>query len=163
MFSAGDIPSVRRGIRRFAWKTLLKQCGNPRRTVAERFNLLVFDEDGVAANPIVAADRAVDQFRIANPAVVRLRIGQQWSLLKVLELDFEHVHPGALCSQVIGKRIVPEWPRMSFTPETVHESVDKLDERVAIEFRRQLSNQLFECLLKKRIVVPGLITRMRVL
>jgi hypothetical protein len=58
-----------------------------RRTVAERFNLLVFDEDRVAANQLFCSDRAVDQFRIANPAVVQLRIGQQWSFLKVLELD----------------------------------------------------------------------------
>ena len=150
-------------IGRFTRKTLLKQRGNPRWTVAERFNLLVFDKNGVAANPIVAADRAVYQFRITNPAVVRLSIGQQGSLLKVLELNFEHIHPGPLCCRVIGKRIVAERPGMPFTPEAIHESVNKLDERVAIEFRRQLANQLFECLLKKRIVVPGLITRMRVL
>ena len=81
----------------------------------------------------------------------------------MLELDFEHIDPGALCRQVIRERIVGEWPGVPFTPEAVHEGVDKLDERVAIELRRQLANQLFECLLKKRMVIPGLITRVRIL
>ena len=81
----------------------------------------------------------------------------------MLELDFEHIGPGALCCQVVRERIVGEWPGVPFTPEAVHEGVDELDERIAIEFRRQLANQFFECLLKKRMVIPGLITRVRVL
>ena len=44
---------------RLAGQTLLEQCGGPGRPVAESFNLLVLDEDGVASNLIVAADRAV--------------------------------------------------------------------------------------------------------
>ena len=47
---------------RFARKSLLEQCGDPRRAIAEGFDLLVLDKDGVAANPVVAADRAVKQF-----------------------------------------------------------------------------------------------------
>ena len=61
---------------------------------------------------------------------------------------------------MIGKGIVIEWPRMPFAPEAIHKSVNKLDDRVAIEFRRQLTNQFLECLLKKRMVIPGLILRM---
>ena len=62
----------------------------------------------------------------------------------MLELDFKHVGPGALRCQVIRKRIVGKWPSVSFPPEAVHKSVNKLNERVAIEFRRQLANQFFE-------------------
>src|SRR5579872_582334 len=49
-------------IGRLARQPLFEQCRDPWRTVAERFNLLVLNEDGVAANPVVAAHRAVDQF-----------------------------------------------------------------------------------------------------
>ena len=81
----------------------------------------------------------------------------------MFKLDFEHIHPGPLCCQVVGERIVAKRPGVPFTPEAVHEGVNKLDERVAIEFRRQLANQFFECLLKRRMVKSGLITRMRIL
>ena len=81
----------------------------------------------------------------------------------MFELDFEHIGPGTLGSQVIGERIIAEGPGVPFTPEAIHKSVDELDERIAIEFRRQLANQFFECLLKKRMVKPGLIARMRVI
>src|SRR5438067_3103528 len=46
-------------IGRLARNPLLEQCGGPRRTIAERLNLLVLDKNGIAANPVVAADRAV--------------------------------------------------------------------------------------------------------
>ena len=49
-------------IGRFTGKPLLEQCRDPGWAIAERFNLLVLNKDGVAANPIVAADRAVYQF-----------------------------------------------------------------------------------------------------
>ena len=49
-------------IGRLARKPSLEQCGDPRRAIAERFNLLILDKNGVAANPVVAADRAVYQF-----------------------------------------------------------------------------------------------------
>src|SRR5208337_1514164 len=150
-------------IGRFTRNSLLEQCRDPRWTITERLDLLVLNEDGVAANPVIAANRAVQHFRIANPAVVRLSIGQERSFLKVLELDLEHVDPGPLGSLVIRERIVGERPGVTFTPEPVHEGIDRLDERIAIEFRGQLSYQFFECLLKKRIVIPGLITPMRVL
>src|ERR1035438_9795192 len=81
----------------------------------------------------------------------------------MLELDFEHIRPGALCCLVIRERIIAKWPGVPFTPKTIHEGIDKLDERIAIEFRCQQANQFLECLLKKRMVIPGLITRMRVL
>ena len=55
-------------VRRFAGKTLLEHCPDPGWAITEGFNLFVLDEDGVAANPVVAADGAVQQFRIANPA-----------------------------------------------------------------------------------------------
>jgi hypothetical protein len=53
--------SFKSGVRvgKFPGKPLLQQRGDPWRTVAERFDLLVLDKDGVAANPIIAADRAV--------------------------------------------------------------------------------------------------------
>src|SRR6266700_81639 len=47
---------------RLTRQTLLEQSCDPRRTVAERFNLLVLNKNSVAANPIVVADRAVEQF-----------------------------------------------------------------------------------------------------
>src|SRR5579859_133823 len=49
-------------IGRFARKPLLEQRRDPRRAIAERFDLFVLDEDGVTANPIVAADGAIQQF-----------------------------------------------------------------------------------------------------
>ena len=55
----------------------------------------------------------------------------------MLELDFEHVHPGPLCCLIVRERIVAERPGVPFTPEAVHEGIDILDERVAIEFRCQ--------------------------
>src|SRR5450631_2900241 len=103
-------------IGRFPGKPLLEQRGDPRRTITERFNLLILDKDRVAANPVVAAYCAVYQFRITNPAVIRLSVGQQRSFLEVLELDFEHIHPGTLCRQVIREGIVGEWPGVPFTP-----------------------------------------------
>jgi hypothetical protein len=84
-----------------------------------------------------------------------LSIGQQRGLLEVLELDFEHIRPGTLCREVIREWIVSEWPGVAFTPEAVREGVNNFDERVAIEFRCQLANQFFECLLKKRMIKPG--------
>ena len=81
----------------------------------------------------------------------------------MLDLDFKHIEPGALCRLVIRERIVGEWPSMAFAPEAVHEGVDELNERAAIEFGRQETNQFLERLLKKRMIIPRLITRMRVL
>src|ERR1700723_1721897 len=49
-------------IESFPRKTLLEQCGDPRRAIAERFNLLVLNKDGIAPNPIIAADCAIYQF-----------------------------------------------------------------------------------------------------
>ena len=52
----------------------------------------------------------------------------------MLELDFEHTNPSTFCRLIIGKRIVAEGPRMSFSPKAVHERVDEFDQRVAIQF-----------------------------
>src|SRR5580693_8275232 len=49
-------------IGRFTRKPLLEQSRGPGWAIAERFDLLVLNKDGIAANPIVAADRAVQQF-----------------------------------------------------------------------------------------------------
>src|ERR1039458_920153 len=46
----------------FAWEPLFEHGRDPGRAVAERFNLLILDEDGVAANPVIATDRAVKDF-----------------------------------------------------------------------------------------------------
>ena len=81
----------------------------------------------------------------------------------MFELDFEHAHPGALGCLIVGERIVAKWPGVPFPPKTVHEGIHIFDERIAIEFRCQQANQFFECLLKKRIVISGLIPRVRVL
>jgi hypothetical protein len=52
-----------RGVRvgRFSGKSLLEQCRNPRRAVAKCFDLLILNEDGVAANPVVATNGNVEQ------------------------------------------------------------------------------------------------------
>src|ERR1700678_4743407 len=100
---------------------------------------------------------------MTHPAIVRLSIGQQRSLRKSFELHFEHVGPGALSRQVVRERIVAERPGVPFAPESIHERIDIFDDRIAIEFRRQLSNQFLKCLLKKRMVIAGLITRMWIL
>ena len=52
---------------------------------------------------------------------------------------------------------------MPFAPESIHERIDIFDDRIAIELRTQLSNQFLKCLLKKRMVIAGLITRMWIL
>jgi len=85
----------------------------------------------------------------------------------VLELDFEHIHPRPLCCLVVRERIVGEWPSVTFSPEAVHESVNELNLRIAIEFCRQFEeerqrteqfvkllkdNDLFE--LKKAVFTP---------
>src|SRR5579871_5962867 len=80
----------------------------------------------------------------------------------MFELDFEHADPGAFGCQVIRKRIVGEWPCVPFAPKAIHERVDVFDERIAVEFRSQKTDKFLECLLKKRMVVAGLIARMRV-
>ena len=81
----------------------------------------------------------------------------------MLELNFEHIGPGALCGLVIRKRIVAEGPGVPLAPEAIHECIHEFDLRIAIKFRSQKANQFLECLLKKRIIVPRLISRMRVL
>jgi len=45
---AGDILHMRRVDRRFTRKPLLEQCRDPGRAIAERFNLLVLNKDGIA-------------------------------------------------------------------------------------------------------------------
>ena len=57
----------------------------------------------------------------------------------MFELDFEHVGPGALGSQVVRERIVAEWPGVPFTPEAIHKGVNTLDERIAIDFGLELT------------------------
>src|SRR5208282_3915875 len=69
---------------RFAGEPLFEHCSNPRRPITEGFNLFVLDKDGVAANPVIAANRAVQEFRIAHPTEVGLGVGQQWSFREVL-------------------------------------------------------------------------------
>src|SRR6185312_1396633 len=94
MFSVGEIPS---------WDAFGSggfpgiPCSSNaaiRRTIAERFDLLVLDEDGVTADPVVAADGAIQQFRVTDTAVVRLSVGQKRSLFKIFKLDCEDVGPG---------------------------------------------------------------------
>src|SRR5205823_13329106 len=91
-----------------------------------------------------------------------LCVGQQRSLLEILELNFKHVDPSALRSHVIRKGIVGEWPSVTFSPESVHESVNELNLRIAVEFRRQCANQSLERLLKSRMIVARLVSGVRV-
>ena len=77
--------------------------------------------------------------------------------VKCLQLHFEHRNPGTLRCLVVGKRIVAEWPCMSFTPESIHERVDEFDVGIAIELRCQQAHQLPKRLLKEWIVEARLI------
>jgi hypothetical protein len=45
-----------------AWETLFEYRSDPGRSVTESFNLLIFNEDCVTPNPVIAADRAVKNF-----------------------------------------------------------------------------------------------------
>ncbi len=80
----GRRDSVLRNLRarRLAGEALLKQRRNPWRAIAQRFNLLVLNVDGIAANPVVAAHSAVEKLGVAHAAVVRLRICEQWVFVK---------------------------------------------------------------------------------
>src|SRR5579872_579595 len=152
-----SFPNILR-IWRLAREALLEKSRHPRRPVAESFNLFVLDKDRVAANPIVAAKGAVEDLRISHAAVVGLCIGQQRSLRELLELSFEHLQPRALGGLVVRERIIGERPGMAFAPESVHKSIDKLDDRISVELRSHRANQIAKCTLKERIVVTWLIT-----
>src|SRR6185437_17022784 len=121
------------------------------------------DEDGVAANPVITAHRAVEDFRVADMAEIRLGVGEDWSFGEVLQLHFEHLDPGTLGGLVVGEGIVAEWPGVAFTPEPIHKGVHELDVRAAVEFVGKLGNEVAEALLKKGIVKAGLVARVEIL
>ena len=118
--------------------------------VTDRLDLLVLDEDG-AWQPVAAANRAIDQLRVSDPAPVGLGVGREGRALPVLELRLEHVDEGPLGGGSIRKRMVGEWPGVPLTPEAVHEGVHELDERVAVELRGQERVQLAERVLEERV------------
>ena len=78
-------------------------------------------------------------------------------LLPVLELDLEHAHERALRGGVVRERVVRERPGVPLAPEAVHEGVDVLDERAAVELGREQRVQLAERLLEERVVVARLL------
>ena len=111
--------ALRRAIR----DAYLNRNARPGRPVAERFDLLVFDEDGVRAQPVETANRSVDQLRVANFAEIGLGVGQHRSFLPTLGLILEHAHKGIFCGHIIGKGIRLKRPRVPFAPKAVHERV----------------------------------------
>jgi hypothetical protein len=85
--------------------------------IAERFDLFILDENGVAADPVVASHRAIEQLGFADAAEVGLRVCQKGCFGEMLELGFEHTNPGTFCRLIIGERIVAEWPGMLSLPK----------------------------------------------
>src|SRR5215472_6177937 len=53
-------------IGRFARQPLLEQRSDPWRAIAECFDLFILDKNGVAADPVIASNRAIEQLRIAD-------------------------------------------------------------------------------------------------
>ena len=81
----------------------------------------------------------------------------------MFDLHFHHANPGSLGGLIVRKWIVGKRPRMSLTPEPVHKRVDEFDLRIAVKFRGQLADEIGKRVLKKGIIVPRLIFRMRIL
>jgi len=51
---------------------------------------------------------------------------------------------------------------VSFAPEAIHEAVNELDVEIPVEFRGHRADQIFESLLKERIIKARLITGVRI-
>src|SRR5262249_17798874 len=134
----------------------LQDRRDPGRPVAQCFDLLVLDEDRVGAEPIVAANRAIDDLRVPDAAPVGLGVRHERRLLPVLELDLEHAYEGSLRGAVIRERVIREGPGVPLAPEAVQEGIDVLDEWIAVELRCEERIQLPKSLLEKRMVVARL-------
>ena len=80
----------------------------------------------------------------------------------MLELDFQHVHPRPFSGLVVRERGVGERPGMPLSPEPVHESIHKLNDRISVKFRCKEADQFSEGLLKKGIIKPRLIVSVRI-
>src|SRR5581483_665772 len=65
-------------------------CGGPQRTITQRLDLRVYDKDRVGANPIMAANRAVQQIGVSHAAEVRLGVGNERQLSPISELRLQH-------------------------------------------------------------------------
>ena len=113
-------PHALRGAIRNAY---LNRNACPGRPVAERFDLIVFDKDGVRAQPIEAANCSVDQFGVTDFAEIGLGVGQHRSFLPALSLILEHADKGIFCGHIIGEGIRLKRPCVPFAPKAVHERV----------------------------------------
>ena len=75
MFSVGDIPSTKPFVvGTLRWNPLFQRGGDPWRTITKRLDLFVLNEDGVTPNPVVAANREIEDLRIADSTVVGLGV-----------------------------------------------------------------------------------------
>src|SRR6516165_9947948 len=92
---------------------------DPRWAVAEHLDLLVLDKNGIGAQPIVGVNGPRDEFRVADAAAIRLRVGHERRLRPALKLRFEHFNPCLFSSCVVGERMAGERPCMPFTPKAV--------------------------------------------
>ena len=127
----------------------------PGRPVAQRFDLLVLDEDGIGPEPVSVADRPVHHRGIAHPAEVGLRIGQQRNFVPVPVLDVIQLQERRLSAEIPVERMVLVRPGMAFTPEPVHAGIHVFHQRAPVEFLRQQRDHLFVARQEIGIVIPG--------
>src|SRR5690348_9863319 len=77
-------------------ETNFTDCSGPGRTVAERLDLSVLNEDGVGTQPVSGTHGPIDKVGVANVAEVGLRVCSQWDSRPVFKLHFEHGRPSPL-------------------------------------------------------------------
>ena len=115
----------------------LNRNPRPGRPVAERFDLLVFDEDGIRAQPIETANRSINQLRIPDFTEIGLGVGQHRSLLPALSLILEHADEGIFCGYIVREGIGLKRPCVPFAPKSIHERVHILHVSMAVVRIRQ--------------------------
>ena len=101
------------------WNPLFERRGDPWRPITKSLDLLILNEDGVTPDPVVAANREIEDFRIADSTVVGLGVRHQRGLCKVFQLNFHHFDPSPLRGLVIGKRSIDEGPRVPLAPKSI--------------------------------------------